>query len=174
VQQIEIEKTYLAKYLPGNLKAFPHKEIIDIYFPAEVHHPTLRIRQSGDKFQITKKWPTGDDHSQHIEHNADITKEEFEALAKASNRRIHKNRYYYPIGEKTAEVDVFLEKLEGLVVVDVEFDSAEELSKSTMPEFCLVDVTQDEWLAGGVLSGKSYFDLEEILAKYHYQKLVIP
>ncbi len=171
---MEYEKTYLAKYLPTDLRAFPHKEIIDIYFPQEVHHPTLRIRQSGDKFQITKKWPTGDDHSQHLEHNADITKEEFEALAKASNRRIHKNRYYYPIGEQTAEVDVFLEKLEGLVVVDVEFNSAEELSHSTMPEFCLVDVTQDEWLAGGVLSGLTYPDIEPTLIKYNYQKLNLP
>jgi CYTH domain-containing protein len=171
---MEFEKTYLAKYLPQDLKAFPHKEIIDIYFPAEVHHPTLRIRMSGDKYQITKKWPMGDDHSQHLEHNADITKEEFESLAKASNRRLHKMRYYYPIGEGTAEVDVFFEQLEGLVVVDVEFNSADELSHSIMPEFCLVDVTQDEWLAGGVLSGLTYSDIESTLTKYNYQKLILP
>src|SRR3989338_8977956 len=52
---IELEKTYLVKELPKNLLKSKSKEIIDIYVPATVAHPILRIREKGDKFEITKE-----------------------------------------------------------------------------------------------------------------------
>ena len=65
---IELEKTYLVKELPKNLLKSKSKEIIDIYVPATVAHPILRIRENGDKFEITKKAPiAGKDNSQHTE-----------------------------------------------------------------------------------------------------------
>ena len=53
--EIELEKTYLAKYLPGGLKDSPSKEIKDIYIPESIDHPVLRIRKRDDKYEITKK-----------------------------------------------------------------------------------------------------------------------
>jgi hypothetical protein len=45
---IELEKTYLAKELPEGLLNAKSKEIIDIYFPATLEHPKLRLRKNGD------------------------------------------------------------------------------------------------------------------------------
>ena len=41
-----------------------------------------------------------------------------------------------------------------------------------MPDFCLVEVTQDEVFAGGVLAGKKYSDIEKDLRKYKYKKIL--
>lgn len=54
-QDLEIERTFLAKYLPEDLKNYPSNEIIDYYIPQDAAHAKLRIRKSGDKYTITKK-----------------------------------------------------------------------------------------------------------------------
>lgn len=170
---VELEKTYLAKYLPINLGTFPSKEIIDLYLPADAQHALLRIRKSGDYIEITKKTMVGNDASHQIEQTIDLTAEEYGAFSFIVGKRLRKMRYYYPYQGINTEIDVFLDDLAGLVLVDVEFASADLKDTFTMPDFCLADVTQDEWLAGGVLSGKTYADIEEILKSYHYQKLVL-
>jgi hypothetical protein len=40
-----------------------------------------------------------------------------------------------------------------------------------MPSFCLVDVTQEEAHAGGVLTGKIYTDIAGVLERYQYKAL---
>ena len=57
MKAIEIEKTYLLKYIPVDIKLLPYKEILDIYIPSNEKHPHLRIRKNGDKYEITKKYP---------------------------------------------------------------------------------------------------------------------
>lgn len=42
-----------------------------------------------------------------------------------------------------------------------------------MPEFCLADVTQDAFIAGGMLAGKSFKDIEKDLGKFNYQKITV-
>ena len=71
----------------------------------------------------------------------------------------------------TAEIDVFQGALKGLVLVDVEFETVEEKDAFEMPEFCLVEVTQEEFIAGGMLCGKSYEDIEEGLKRYNYSRI---
>ena len=56
-------------------------------------------------------------------------------------------------------------------MIDFEFTSSVEKSSFKMPEIALADVTQEEFLAGGFLSGKSYNDLADNLAKLDYRKL---
>jgi len=58
-----------------------------------------------------------------------------------------------------------------LVVVDFEFNTLDERDSFTMPDFCLADVTQDLFIAGGMLCGKKYADIEEELKKYNYEKI---
>jgi hypothetical protein len=57
---IELEKTYLLKFLPEGLRDFKSKEIIDVYLPKNSAHPKLRLRKNGDKFELTKKEPIQD------------------------------------------------------------------------------------------------------------------
>lgn len=171
---IELERTYLAKFLPENLEKCESKEIIDIYIPKSAEHPTLRIRKEGDKFEITKKEPVkGKDSSRQLEQTIALTREEFEALSSLEGKRIRKVRYYYDYEGRIEEIDVFQDGLEGLVLVDFEFETTEEKDSFKMPEFCLVDVTQEKFLAGGMLCGKSYKDIEGDLKRYDYSKLFL-
>ena len=42
-----------------------------------------------------------------------------------------------------------------------------------MPDFCLADVTQEVFIAGGMLCGKCYKDIEDDLARIGYKKLSV-
>jgi len=172
--EIELERTFLLKKIPEGLKDCKSIEIFDIYIPQLVEHPILRIRKRGDVFEITKKSPVDlNDCSEQSEETILLTKEEFSGFLKVDGKRLRKIRYYYPIDNKTAEIDVFLDDLEGLVTADFEFDSVEEKKSFVMPDFCLVDVTQEKGTAGGILAGKKYSDIQSVLDKYGYKKLVI-
>ncbi|MDZ4284730.1 MAG: hypothetical protein U1A28_02815 [Patescibacteria group bacterium] len=81
-------------------------------------------------------------------------------------------RYYYPYDGITAEFDAFEGELAGLVLVDFEFDTEEEMAAFIIPGFCLADVTQEAGLAGGVLAGRSYGDITVELAEYNYRTLL--
>ena len=171
---IELELTYLAKLFPEGLENARSMEIIDIYIPKEERHPTLRIRKLGEIFEITKKYPVkeGDSSEQH-EHTIKLSAGEFEALSGVEGKRTRKIRYYLEWNGNIAEIDVFKDALEGLVIVDFEFKSEEEKNDFRMPDFCLADVTQEEFLAGCMLCGKSYGDIEKGLAKFNYRKLFL-
>jgi adenylate cyclase len=168
----ELERTFLAKYVPQGIASFQCKEIIDIYIPKSSRHPVLRLRKSGERYEITKKEPVKEGDASHMnEQTITLAREEFDALKRVHGKVIHKFRHNYPFGPHNAEIDVFQEDLEGLVIIDFEFNSIEEKDAFKMPEFCLAEVTQDEDLAGGMLCGKSYEEIEPILKKYGYRKL---
>ena len=86
---------------------------------------------------------------------------------------MRKIRYYYPCSGRIAEIDVFKGLLEGLVLVDFEFEKPEEKKAFKMPDFCLVDVTREKLVAGGMLCGKSYSDIGKELEKFNYKKLTM-
>lgn len=167
--QTEIETTYLASSLPDGINDLEGREIIDTYFPANVAHPRLRIRQKGSTYTLTKKTQvTLGDASTQTEENIDLTKEEFNALNTGSGKTVSKIRYEIPIGEYTAEVDVFTGDLKGLVLVDVEFPSTEARDAFVKPSFCGEDVTQEDFIAGGMLAGKSFADITPDLERLGY------
>lgn len=172
--EVELEYTYLAKEIPKDLASSPSKLIVDVYYPADIAHPYLRIRQKGDTYELTKKEPAnGSDSSYQLEHTVVLDRGEFEALTKAPGRRVAKRRYFYEYKGRTAEIDVFEGDLKGLVEVDFEFATREEQLAFTMPDFCLADVTQEAFTAGGMLAGKSYKDIEKNLAEFQYKPLYI-
>lgn len=169
--EIELERTFLLKKIPVDLKTMKSMEVCDNYIPRTVEHPILRIRRRGDKYEITKKHPIeGGDSSRQSEETIPLSKEEFSELSSAGGKKVRKVRYYYPFGANSAEIDIFEDELKGLALVDFEFKTIEEKNDFRMPDFCLVDVTQDKFTAGGVLAGKKYEDIEEKLKKYGYKK----
>ena len=170
---IELEKTYLAKYIPKDIEHCKSKEIIDIYIPKSKEHPTLRIRKNGDNYEITKKEPVNKGDSSHQEEQTIILrKDEFNELKKLDGKVARKIRYYFEYNGRTAEIDVFQDKLKGLILVDFEFKSKAEKDAFKMPEFCLADVTQEKFIAGGMLCGKSYENIEKELERFKYKKIV--
>jgi adenylate cyclase len=171
--QDEFEKTYLAKYLPEDVKKFSSREIIDVYIPESKKHPCVRFRKSGDGYEITKKRPVDDgDCSHQIEETIKLDEEEFRFLENISSKKIRKERFYYRKDGVEFEIDVFKDRLEGLVLIDVEFKDSEERDDfDKIPDFCLAEVTQEEFVAGGMLAGEKYGDIKENLVKYGYEKL---
>jgi CYTH domain-containing protein len=175
--ELEREYTFLVEKLPDDLDKFPSKIIEDNYLPKEAKHPLIRIRRNGEKLVITKKYPVDSadggahgDSSHMVEHTIELTREEYDALNSYDGKRFKKRRFAYKIDGYDAEVDVYLGKLAGLVVVDFEFDSDEAMHNFKKPDFAGADITQEIITAGGMLCGKSYLDIAKPLReKYNYE-----
>jgi len=169
---LEIEKTYLAKRFPVDLSSIKSKKIVDIYIPEEAIVPSIRLRQNGEKYEFTKKVQVDPNNaSVHVEHTVPLSKSEFEYLGK-SGKVVEKTRYYFDFENFPCELDVFSGELEGLVLVDFEFKDQESYKQFKMPGFCLVDVTQENFIAGKNLAGKKYEDLLSDLVRLGYSKVV--
>ena len=167
---IELERTFLAKFIPEGIR--DGKEIIDIGVPKTAEHCYIRIRKYGDKIEINKKVVVKEgDASKFNEYIVPLTPEEYEPFSKVEGKPLHKIRYLYDYDGKTAEIDVFKGPMEGLVLVDFEFETEEEMKNFEMPDFCLKEVTQEKFMAGGMLSGKNYEDIRGELEKHGYKPL---
>ena len=171
-QELELELTFLAKELPDDIKTVEPTRITDIYIPDTPEHSHLRLRQKGERYEITKKLPvTEGNASEQIEQTIPLTKEEYIALSNCSKKRVAKDRYNIMIEGKMAEIDVFVDGLEGLVLMDFEFNTVEEKSAFKIPGIALADVTQEEFIAGGLLAGKTYNDISPELKRFNYRRL---
>jgi hypothetical protein len=171
-QQLERERTFLAKELPQEIKATEPTRIVDIYIPDTPAHSHLRLRQNGKTYEITKKTSVAaGDASEHIEQTIPLTEEEFAALSRCSAKRVAKDRYRVVIDGILAEIDVFIEDLAGLVLIDFEFDTEDEKDNFIPPSIVLADVTQENFIAGGLLAGKTYDTIAPELARFCYKKL---
>lgn len=168
----ELERTYLAKELPNDLNEFPSKEMVDLYIPVSSAHPVLRVRKNGENYEVTKKQPiVSGDASRQSEETIQLSEKEYDALVSIPGKRIAKTRYLYQSQGATFEIDIFRDVLVGLVLVDVEFSSKEVMDKFLAPDFCLIEVTQEKFVAGGELAGKKYLDIEADLQRLGYQRL---
>lgn len=170
---IELERKFLLKKIPPGLKDCPSKEVIDVYFPANADHPKIRLRKNGDKYELTKKVPEPGNNTRLVEQTITLTKEEFEGMQKFPGKRLHKIRYFYPYEGITAEIGIFQEGLEGLAIVEFEFETEEEKNSFVPPDFCLVELSEKGLLAGGYLAGRRYEDFQNIFTTYSYKKVIL-
>lgn len=134
---MEIERKYLVERLPENLKQYEKKEIEQGYLCTE---PVVRIRRSNDNYYLTYK---GKGLMVREEYNLPLTKEAYEhMLPKIDGLLIAKTRYLIPLTQTlTAELDVFCKDLNGLTLVEVEFESVEDADSFSPPEWFGEDVT---------------------------------
>ena len=170
---MELELTFLARDLPAEISQVEPRRLVDVYIPEKLAvHPRLRLRQKGTQYEVTKKLPSRlGDASSHIEHTIDLDADEFECLQAASRRRVQKDRFVLTLEGSRAEVDVFRGDLAGLVLIDFEFDSEAEMASFSAPACCGADVTQEDFIAGGLLAGRTYADIEQELAKFDYSRI---
>lgn len=170
--EVELEKTYLARYIPAQIDGAKSKIIRDVYIPEAADHAVLRLRQIGRAYEITKKMPIDrNDSARQLEQTIPLVEDEYNALAGVSNKVLVKERFYCTVFGHTAEVDVYMEDLAGLVMIDFEFQTEEEMAAFEPPEFCLADVSQDVVSAAGKLAGKTYADIQARLEYYTYKPL---
>jgi len=161
---LENELTFLVKKLPKDLEKYPKKEIKQGYY-SDLPSP-LRIRDEDGKFTLTKKVPiVKGDASRYQETELSIKKEEFEQLWPVCKKFLTKTRYYYPIGNLKAEIDIYHGKLEGLATVEVEFPNEKSRKKFIPPEWFGADITQEEWSVNSVLAELTYRKVINLIKK---------
>lgn len=172
---IELERTFLARSFPPTMQGVQPIRLKDVYVPdTGTLHPRLRLRKKGDRYEITKKVPiAGADASAHTETTIPLEQDEYEALARSSTKFVEKDRYNVDIDGYSAEVDVFVGVLKGLVLIDFEFETAADMDAFIQPDVCLADVTQEDFIAGGLLAGRTYADIAHDLAWFDYVPLML-
>ncbi len=163
---IEIEKTFFVKDIPFDLSLFP-SEIINQGYISSPPSP-LRIRQKGSKFELTKKIPLKNgDFSSAEEINIDLTQYEFDKLWSLVEKSLEKIRYYIPLQDNLiAEINVYQRNLNGLIFVEVEFSSSEEMDHFVPPSWFGADVTQEDFSANSFLAGKNFKEVEPFIKLY--------
>lgn len=134
---MEIERKYLVNTLPANLNLYPSQKIAQGYLCTS---PVVRIRRSNDDYYLTYK---GKGLLAREEYNLPLTQEAYEHLCpKIDGILIEKTRYLIPIHDGlTAELDVFEEKLSGLLLVEVEFETIDDANTFVAPKWFGEDVT---------------------------------
>ena len=138
---MEIERKYLVNELPANLDTYPHVEIEQGYLCTS---PTLRIRRMGDAFILTvkEKQHTGSSAIVNREEEFPMSRDSYEHLrAKCDGNLVSKTRYRIPLGNFTAELDIFHGVHQGLRLVEVEFPSVEAADTFAPPAWFGPDVS---------------------------------
>ena len=176
---MEIEKKYLIKELP-DLTQFKCHEIEQGYLTRK---PTLRIRKKDDAYIFTYKSKiigSSEEININDEVERPLTKEAYEKLRKKTEGYlIHKTRYLIPIraeyknrGRENAaggsfpeelliELDVFHDRLEGLIFAEVEFPDEETAVEFVAPKWLGKDVSDDKRYRTGYLSELEKYEMYE-------------
>lgn len=134
---MEIERKYLIKSIPENLKDFPCRIIEQGYLNTD---PVVRIRKDDNNFELTYK---SKGLMVRKEYNLPLTKEAYEhLLRKIDGRLIKKRRYMIPLeGNLTIELDVFEGDLAPLILAEVEFSDEQSALSFTPLDWFGEDVT---------------------------------
>ena len=136
---MEIERKFLTKQIPFDITVYPFKQISQAYISFS---PTIRIRQSDDAYILTVK---GKGHLAREEFELPLKKEDYDRLLlKTEGTPVVKKRYLVPVGEYTAEVDLYEGELEGLMTTEVEFPSLEAAESFAAPEWFGKDVSEEK------------------------------
>jgi CYTH domain-containing protein len=137
----EIERKFLVAELPDDLGRHPAEPIEQGYIafegPVEV-----RLRRRAGRALLTVKSGSG---RVRVEEEFEIDARRFGSLWPLSEgRRVSKTRHLIPgDGGLTIELDVYTGDLEGLVVVEVEFESEERSDAFEPPGWFGPEVTDD-------------------------------
>ncbi len=146
---MEIERKYLVTQLPENLSQYKFKKIEQGYL---CHNPTIRVRKSNQDYILTYKSKLGiektTENSAVINNEVELplTKGAYEELkAKTDGNIVYKTRYLIPIANKlTAELDIFEDRLLGLVMVEVEFPDEMSANEFLPPKWFGKELSSDK------------------------------
>lgn len=145
---MEIERKYLINSLPERLDQYESKQIEQGYLCT---NPVVRIRRSNENYILTYK---GEGLMVREEYNLPLTKEGYEHMRqKVDGILIKKTRYLIPLTDRlTIELDIFSDKLEGLLLAEVEFETEEEANSFIPPAWFGEDVTFSDKYHNSTLS----------------------
>jgi adenylate cyclase len=138
---IEIERKFVLDQLPDGLDAYPSREIQQGYV-AITDDVEVRLRRYGEQMFLTIK-SSGD--RARVEEEIEIDAGKFGALwPLTEGRRVDKRRYVIPDrGDLRIELDVYHDRLAGLLTAEVEFTSSSASDAFEPPAWLGREVTDD-------------------------------
>lgn len=165
--EIELERRFLISEIPDDFIDPKEERVVDHYIPISSDHCQVRIRCQGEKREFTKKSPVNeDDLSTMMEINVPLSKEEYDALMQVPGRTVSKFRIRTLVQCAIAEFGRFEDELEGLKLLDIEFQNEQDMKRFKTPSYIVAEVTNDKRFAGGELCGKTFEDIKPALAEY--------
>jgi CYTH domain-containing protein len=115
----EIERKFLVREIPEQLKHRRHYQIAQGYLASEPGGRHVRLRKKGKTASLTFKVGRG---AHREEREIKLSPKQFATLWPATaGRRLRKVRYDIPWRNLVIEIDVYRGKHSGLVVAEVEF-----------------------------------------------------
>ena len=166
----EFRRIFLTEGLPEPTKASDtHLQIFDNYIS------NTRMRLRSIRVPETKQWTRI--LEQRFPFNVkDLTmwnvsqiyldETEYEAFKGFKGRELRKNRYFYVVGGKEIEIDIFLGDLWGVNIAKAFFNNQRELSQYDGIGFSVKEVTQDPFFITSNLVGKVFSDVQDRLSNY--------
>jgi adenylate cyclase len=147
---VEIERKYVLPAAPPELEQFPGEPIQQGYVAIAEDGVEVRVRRRGEKRLLTIKSGPGE---VRVEEELAIDERRFQALwSLTEGRRLSKTRHLVPLGDLTAEVDVYDDRLAGLITAEVEFPSLKDSARFAAPEWLGREVTNDARFAAQSLA----------------------
>jgi adenylate cyclase len=136
----EIERAFVAPAVPAAVVHAEGTRLRQGYVARDVS-AEVRVRISADAATLTVKSAPG---LSRTEVEVEVPIEIAEGLwPHTEGRRLEKTRYRLPVGEHTAEVDVYEGDLAGLCRIEVEFTSEDEARSFVAPDWFGDEVTGD-------------------------------
>ncbi|WPP48647.1 CYTH domain-containing protein [Catalinimonas niigatensis] len=147
----EIERKFLVTEIPAFITSqYRAVSILQGYISEGTSSRQVRIRSKGEHYYLTVK-DSGLLEREEVEIT--LSAEQFHALWPLTQKRfIRKKRFEVPYDQYTIELDVFEDKLSGLIIAEVEFASIEESDKLTKPDWFGKEVTHDLHYANSQLA----------------------
>lgn len=135
----EIERKFLVKELPPNLKDCESRPIEQGYFAVKRDGTQVRLRKAGTEYSLTFKRGRG---IRRQEWEIVLAAEQFvELWPTTEGRRLRKTRYDVPYGNHVIEVDIYAGINKGLIVAEVEFDDETQCERFDPPDWFAAEVS---------------------------------
>lgn len=146
---LEIERKFVLAEVPVWLREHPSVSIEQGYV-AITDEVEVRLRRAGEERLLTVKRGHGEVRE---EVEVALSEAQFDSLWPLTEaRRLRKTRYLVPVGELTAEVDVFEAGLQGLALAEIEFPSEAKSRRFDPPAWLGEEVTGDDRFANQSLA----------------------
>ncbi len=139
----EIERKFFISSLPDDLEIETTQSIVQGYIAYDKSGIEIRIRViDNDKYYLTFK-NKGDLMRDELE--IELYKDQFDKLWEMTKGlRLYKKRSKILLDNFVIEIDEYEKKLNGLKIVEVEFDSIEQSEKFTPPHWFGEEITYND------------------------------
>lgn len=167
--KILLRRRFLVSGLPESITpASSHLQIFDNYIG------NTRIRLRKIRVPETKSWtrvleqifPVEKDNFAKLKiSQMFLTEAEYKKFEVFKGREVRKNRYFCELNEHLFEFDIFLGDLWGLNIAGVYFETELEMKNFKVPEFSVLEITNNKFFDGVNLVDKSFADIQTKLSE---------